>query len=377
MGFISPTPRPLRYGNRLKIILIRAVQTESITCLMATFNHDSRSSLQLLAVDPQSQINDAERSRFIDDIYRLVTQFGGYVATRCMFEEKLCLLISHENLYNHPPFGMMSRCRISVTEFQYVVHVMMKEVERGSLEQFGTNKVLYLCNKYATNSQAYKFCPGIDAIEYERQREIIRFDLKSVRKMSEPFLRVDSVNCLLWFELSKSSTMERRKASAVLCPPCTRLKCDIARQVSRTQEESPSAKKRRQHGSSHARLSYMSPSSQMERKANQRKERQIMKRKLEYYEEQEIPLDDQQSDEMNSVISIIEGDHRDQLENLFAEGTLLTMVNGMYVCTHDVGDEHGVGHKLRDAWKTDRQRESNDFRKDQVINSEFFVLYNF
>lgn len=52
------------------------------------------------------------------------------MATKCVFEEKASLLIFHEKLFNHPPFGMTSRCRISVTECQYIVHIMMKEVER-------------------------------------------------------------------------------------------------------------------------------------------------------------------------------------------------------------------------------------------------------
>ena len=173
---------------------------------MATSMAINSNSLHLL--EASSQTIETEKSQFFDDIYELVTRFGGYVATRCVFE-KLCLLISHENLFNHLSFGMISRCRISVTECQYIVHVMMREIERGSLEQSGTDKVLYLCNKYATNSSANKFCPGIDPVEYEKQREIIRFDLKSVRKMSEPFLHIDSVNCLTWFELSKSSTAEQ------------------------------------------------------------------------------------------------------------------------------------------------------------------------
>ena len=149
------------------------------TCKTATsMATEATNSNYLHLLAAASQTTETEKSRFIDDIYELVTRFGGYVASRCMFEEKRCLIISHENLFNHPLFGMISRCRISVTEGQYIVHVMMREVERGSLEQSSTDKVLYLCNKYATNSSVNKFCPGIDPVEYEKQREIIRFDLK-------------------------------------------------------------------------------------------------------------------------------------------------------------------------------------------------------
>ena len=60
---------------------------------------------------------------------------SGYVATRCVYEEKPCLLIYHEKLYNHLPLGVTSRVRMSVTEYQYVMHVMMREVERGDMEK--------------------------------------------------------------------------------------------------------------------------------------------------------------------------------------------------------------------------------------------------
>ena len=79
------------------------------------------------------------------------------MATKCFSEERThYLLISHEKLFNHPPFGMTSRCRISITEYEYVVHIMMREVKRRSLNLSDCNNLL---SKYATNSMA---CPGLD-----------------------------------------------------------------------------------------------------------------------------------------------------------------------------------------------------------------------
>ena len=90
-------------------------------------------------------------AKFIGSIYEIAVNVGGYVATKCKYEGKLCLIICHEMLYDHPPFGMASRCRISVIEYEYIVHVLMREVERGSLEQSSSEKVLDLCSKYLSN----------------------------------------------------------------------------------------------------------------------------------------------------------------------------------------------------------------------------------
>lgn len=185
-------------------------------------------------------------AKFIDDIYEIAVKITGYVVTKCTFEEQLCLLISHEMLYNHPPFGMASRCRISVKEYEYIVHVLMREVERGSLEQSASEKVLNLCSKYSTNSISFKFCPGLDVSEYESKREVIHYDVKSVCKTSEPFLRVESSRCLRWHELAKNTSLERRRTDAVVCPPCVRLRCEIDHRLRLVEAESPSKKIARQ-----------------------------------------------------------------------------------------------------------------------------------
>ena len=251
-------------------------------------------------------------------------RFGGYTVSTYIYEERLCLILTHKTLYNHPPFGLTSRCRmifVNDEKREYLVHILMREVERGTFEPSTcVEKLLHLCSKYSSNLYAYKFCPGLNPTEYESQKEVIRFDIKSLRKSTEPFLRIDSVNCLLWFELGKTSSKQRRETSEVLCPSCTRLKSDISYQMKRTEEESPSKKLRRQQSSSHARLTYMSPTSNLQRKTNQKQQRHC---KLEAYQETEVTLDDQQSDEMGSIMSIIEKEYQDDLETLLSEGILL------------------------------------------------------
>ena len=72
--------------------------------------------------------------------------------------------------------------------------------------------------------------------------------------------------------------------------------------------------------SSKARLTYMPPTSQQKRKENQQREIKNMRKKLLRYERTELPLDDEQSNEMEAITTAIESNHRDELEKLFVEG---------------------------------------------------------
>ena len=65
-------------------------------------------------------------------------------------------------------------------------------------------RVLEICSKFSLDSPISRFCSGIDPKEYEEIHEIIRFDVKSVCQTFTPFLRVDSVKCLVWSCFSSS-----------------------------------------------------------------------------------------------------------------------------------------------------------------------------
>ena len=104
---------------------------------------------------------------------------------------------------------------------------------------------------------SYKFCPGVDEMAYQQHKEVIRYDIKSLRKFNEPLFRVDSVNCRLWYKLSKSAPVQQRKANSVKCPPCVCLKCDLEHQSRRSAAESPHKKLKRTEASSNAKLMYM------------------------------------------------------------------------------------------------------------------------
>ena len=265
-----------------------------------------------------SCIAESAKEKMIEDILNYLDKREEYCGMKCSFEGLPCILISHRQLNWHPPMGMTSRCRISVTTAgEYVVHILMREIERGSLEPSPMDTIQSLCSKYSPFSLTHKFCPGIEPSKYEKYKEIIRFDPKSVRITKEPFSRVDSVSCMMWFELGKRRSNDQKQADAVICPRCVRLICDLERQVKRTEAESPSKKVKRQSASSHACLSYMSPSSQMKRKQNAKMERGNNKRKLQSYEHTELPLDTEQDSDMSRIVSVIEKECADDLEKPF------------------------------------------------------------
>ena len=273
--------------------------------------------------------------------------------SQCEFEHKSCLVINHKILFDHPPLGPTSRCRIFVNNEEYTVHILFREIERGSLTTSALQTVL---KKYSPYSACYKFCPGLDPVDYEANyHEVIRYHLKGVRKMEIPVLRIDSILCPMWFELGKSSS-QKREAEAVLCRHCVKLKCQLDHQVKRTQAESPSKKLKRLDASSHAPLSFMSPASQLKRKQNVKMKRENTVRKLKHYEHVEVPLDDHQDVEMANVMTAIENQCADELEQLFLEG-----------------ESHGVGMRMREIWNGDKRALSDQFMKDQMINSEFLL----
>ena len=99
-----------------------------------------------------------------------------------------------------------------------------------------------LCKKFSAHSN-FKFCPGIDSLEYESQyHDPIRFNIRSVQQTTQPFSRVDSVNCKLWFELASNATSAERGSKEVRCSACKRLVTDLKYQKKITLSESPSRK---------------------------------------------------------------------------------------------------------------------------------------
>jgi len=263
------------------------------------------------------------------------------------------VVITQKTLMFHRPFGFTSRVQITIRGMEYEVHVMMKNLISGTLTS--VNDVKELCRQFCVGS-GYKFCPGIDPTFYHSHYfETIRFDIKSVRRTAEPFDRVDSVNCKLWFLLASNATAAQKAAMEVQCPACKRLVHDLNCQRRCTSAESPSRKLKRQLSSSQARLSYMSSASWQKRKCHAQSERSNLLRKVEKFSQSDVTLTDEQHDEM---CAIVEGIRTEELEKIFLEGS-----------------EHGVGDLMREIWYTDSKRQKQQFLHDQSKNGKLFIIF--
>ena len=292
---------------------------------------------------------------FLEEISKLLQSQDVFVVTWCSYNEEPCLVLHHKQLYSHPPFTPTSRCKITVTiNGEYVVHILLREVESGSILNSPLENIQNLCQKYSPFSTTFKYCPGIGVAEYDEYKAIIRFDIKGVRMTTNsPFYRVDSNMCEMWHEIPKNASAAKREAEELLCRQCVRLKCNLERQVRRTNEESPSKKLKRQSATSRARLAYMSPTSQAKRKGNQKLSKDSMSRKLSHYFAEKIILDEDQNEELSNVMTVIEDKCRKELDDIFTEGEL-----------------HGVAHRMRDVWESDKKSDMKLFSQNQSQNSK-------
>uniref|UniRef100_A0A1X7VWU8 Uncharacterized protein n=1 Tax=Amphimedon queenslandica TaxID=400682 RepID=A0A1X7VWU8_AMPQE len=148
----------------------------------------------------------------------------------------------------------------------------------------------------------------------------------------------------------------KRKSEELLCCQSVCLKCNLERQVRRTSEESPSKKLKRQCATSRARLTYMSPNSQVKRKASQKISKDSMSRKLNQYFAEKVTFDEEQNEELNNVMTVIKGKCRKELNDIFAEGEM-----------------HGVAQRMRYIWESDKNSEVEQFTLDQSQNKLMHV----
>ena len=291
------------------------------------------------------QINDELSSCFPDLVFTLSHVHDS--------AEKLIplLLITQRQLFNHAPFGAVSRVRIAVHYRSYTVHVLMREWKHSRFESVA--EIRELCLLFDEKSE-FRFCPGVDPELYNEHFDVFHFHVKSARLQDFPFRRINSVNCKMFFKLAHNARKVDRDAREVKCSACKRLITDIKYQKERTSKETPTRKAKRQRPSSRARLSYMSPASQAKRKKLAQYERTNNIRKLQKYEESEVILDDDQNSEMCQIMEKV---MTEDLEKLYKEG-----------------DEHGVRKMMQDIWITDKVRQRMEFACDQAANS--MLYYN-
>ena len=171
----------------------------------------------------------------------------------------------------------------------------------------------HLCGMLSKSS-GYKFCPGLDKVVYnDKYASVLRYDSKSVRLMSEPFCHMDSPRCELWHKLAKNSSIFERDMEEVLCQPCKMIS-HFDQRVRAAASVTPAEKVARLDPSSRCPLAVPSPNSRKKRKEN------LLKEQYQYkYEHIELMLDDEQSDEMASIVEIINRDASDTLNKVIEE----------------------------------------------------------
>ena len=93
--------------------------------------------------------------------------------------------------------------------------------------------------------------------------DVIHFHIKSVWLTEFLFKRIDSVNFKLLFQPAHNATAAEKSSKEVKCYPCKWFVTDLKYQKRNTEAETPTRNVKRQCPSSRARMSYMSPASQV------------------------------------------------------------------------------------------------------------------
>jgi len=148
----------------------------------------------------------------------------------------------------------------------------------------------------------------------------------------------------MWHQLAKNWSKEEKKASEILCSNCKHLHTNLKHQKHRSTDVSPAWKATRLQSPSHFKLKYLSPASVAARRKATQAEHSADKAKLTRHEELELPLDDEQFDELCDVMKKIEETCPDELTKIFREG----------------GD-NVVGNRVHDFWETDKPNAKNNF----------------
>ena len=252
-------------------------------------------------------------------------------------------------MHSVQPVGLLSVARILFfsTElpgvFKYEIQDLFSSFESGSVHT--ADEFMDVCSIISTQG-GYKYCPGIEVdYYYQYFYSMIRYHITSCRVWEHPFKRIDSVNCLLWHKLARNATAEERKSKSVLCKSCKRLCCDLEHQ--RRSDVSASKSEARLLPSSNFKLKYLSPQSVSKQKEATLREWSHDKAMIAKLSP-DMVLEDDQSDEVATILETIEEKASDELENVFKEA-----------------DSRSVGTAVHNAWETDKRNAKAIFNKDQ------------
>lgn len=79
---------------------------------------------------------------FLLSIYDLFAKFNKFHVVQCVHGNEVCLVVSHRQLYDHPPLGIISRCMITIKNQEYIVQIVTREVERGVINTVNASDVV-------------------------------------------------------------------------------------------------------------------------------------------------------------------------------------------------------------------------------------------
>lgn len=141
--------------------------------------------------------------------------------------------------------------------------------------------------------------------------------------------------------------------SDVLCSSCKRLRSDLEQSLKKVAALTHIDKENRLKPSSHFPGKYLSPKSLKKKKQNVTQERMNNMRLLKKYDSVNVTLNEDQHNEMCTVVDQTNKVGSKNLDDLFVEG-----------------DKEGVGQAIRSIWKNDVRNIKREFEDDQKQNGE-------
>ncbi|XP_065903644.1 uncharacterized protein [Dysidea avara] len=255
------------------------------------------------------------------------------------------LEVIQKTTFDVPPAGHISVARVLLyrmeASYKYETQVLFTTINNGTIST--AKEFLDACG-VISEKNGYKFCPGLNVQHYhEYFFAVIRYHLESCRLWEHPFKRVDSKNCSLWHKLPVQAPLKDRSKSAVLCRGCKRLNTNLEHQRKRS-DVSPAKRAKRLLPSSSFKLKYLSPKSVAKRKQATQRERSRDKVAIAEANN-EVVLEDDQSDEVNQIMQTIESEAATELDEVLKE-----MPTG------------------RSIWNDDKRNPKAEFFKDQRLN---------
>ncbi len=197
-------------------------------------------------------------------------------------------------------------------------------------------------------------CAGIPIAEYESASQNIGYTPKGFTHEKSPYNSIFSIKCERWFQIKRPKSYQKSSNDTYACGNCKRFLLhvkDLNKKNTFTEEQ----KKERVKPSSHCPIQLLSPNSKKRRLENARAQRKCDAEKLTRLrgriKEYEMSLEEEQNEEMISVVNILNTKYRDEVDKL--------------INADNVGAE--TRQVLEEIWNHDC-KDRNDFYSDQTKN---------